>query len=289
MPIVNTSDGCAMYYTDECHADPWGPEPETVLMVHGMAESSRSWTAWVPHLSRRYRVVRVDLPGFGKSTVDIESYDFSLASLSGELANFLAVTGLETAHVVGAKLGGSISLDFASRFPARTRSVTTLTGPLWAEGNGRISHQPDVPGNVAAHGTEGWAIATMGDRLGSAVPQAQVAWWAKLMGATDRNLVARAAGRNGGLDLRPRLPLIEAKALMITSRVSRLANGAPRQAWHDLVRDSRGFLVLPVDGYHVAAALPDLCAEIVAAFIADAAPEELADLATSGETVTSRA
>jgi pimeloyl-ACP methyl ester carboxylesterase len=279
VPIVNTSDGCAMYYTEECHADPWGPEPETVLMVHGMAESSRSWTAWVPHLSRRHRVVRVDLPGFGKSTVDIETYDFSIASLAGELANFLAATGLESAHIVGAKLGGSISLDFASRFPERTRSVAALTGPLWAEGNGRISHQPDIPGKVTADGTESWAAETMGYRLGPAVSPAQVAWWAKLMGATDQNLVARAARRNAGLDLRPRLPLIEARALMITSRASRLAEGEPPRAWHDLVRDSRGFLVLPVDGYHVAAALPDLCADIVAAFIGDASPERLADLA----------
>lgn len=281
MPIVNTSDGCAMYYTDECHADPWGPEPETVLMVHGMAESSRSWTAWVPHLSRRYRVVRVDLPGFGKSTVDIESFDFSIASLAGELANFLAATEIESAHVVGAKLGGSISLDFASRFPERTRSVTALTGPLWAEGNGRISHQADLPGKVTASGTERWAAESMGYRLGSAVPPAQLAWWAKLMGATNQHLVARAARRNADLDLRPRLPLIQAKALMITSRASRLANGEPPRVWAELVRDSRGFLVLPVDGYHVAAALPDLCADIVAAFIGGASPADLAELAGS--------
>ncbi|HET6294728.1 MAG TPA: alpha/beta hydrolase [Kribbella sp.] len=278
MPVIETSDACTMYYSEECHADPWGPEPETVLLVHGMAESSRSWTAWVPHLSRRYRVVRVDLPGFDRSTVDIETYDFSIASLATELANFLAVTGWESAHIVGAKLGGSISLDFASRFPERTRSVTALTGPLWAEGNGRISHQPDIPGKVTAAGTEQWAGETMGYRLGSGVSDAQREWWAKLMGATNKDLVARAASHNAGLDLRPRLALIRAKALMITSQASTLANGPSRDLWNAEVHDNYGFLVLPVDGYHVAAAVPDLCADIVAAFIGGASPTELAQL-----------
>lgn len=279
MPVIKTSDACTMYYEEECHADPWGPEPETVLLVHGMAESSRSWTAWMPHLSRHNRVVRVDLPGFDRSTVDVESYDFAIASLATELANFLAATGWESAHVVGAKLGGSIVLDFASRFPERTRSVTTLTGPLWADGNGRIAHQPDIPGNVTAAGTEKWASETMGYRLGSAVSDAQREWWVKLMGATDKNLVARAAGRNAGLDLRPRLPLIQAKALMITSQASRVSGAPARDLWAAEIRDSYGFLVLPVDGYHVAAALPDVCAEIVAAFIGGATPAALADLA----------
>lgn len=99
------------------------------------------------------------------------------------------------------------------------------------------------------------------------------------MGATSKELVASAARRNAGLDLRPRLPLIRSKALMITSRTSRLVGGPAQDLWNAEVRDSYGFLVLPVDGYHVAAAYPDLCADIVAAFIGGSSPTELAQLA----------
>ena len=47
---------------DDC-TDPWD-SAETILMVHGLAESGEAWRGWVPHLCRKYRVARVDLRGF---------------------------------------------------------------------------------------------------------------------------------------------------------------------------------------------------------------------------------
>jgi pimeloyl-ACP methyl ester carboxylesterase len=38
------------------------------LFVHGLAESGEAWRGWVPYFSRRYRVARIDLRGFGRST-----------------------------------------------------------------------------------------------------------------------------------------------------------------------------------------------------------------------------
>jgi hypothetical protein len=42
-----------MAYEDHCFAEPWG-EPQTIVMVHGNAESSRAWTCWVPQIARKY-------------------------------------------------------------------------------------------------------------------------------------------------------------------------------------------------------------------------------------------
>ena len=67
MHEVEIRPGIAMAYEDDCFAEPW-TAPETVVMVHGNAESSRAWTAWVPHLADKYRLVRLDMPGFGAST-----------------------------------------------------------------------------------------------------------------------------------------------------------------------------------------------------------------------------
>ena len=36
-------------------------EPETILLLHGNAESSLAWYAWIPTLARRYRVLRPDM------------------------------------------------------------------------------------------------------------------------------------------------------------------------------------------------------------------------------------
>ncbi len=46
-----------MHYEVDDFTDPWR-RPETVLMLHGNAESGLAWNGWVPTLARRYKVVR---------------------------------------------------------------------------------------------------------------------------------------------------------------------------------------------------------------------------------------
>ena len=48
MPAGQIDPTLSMYYEDDYFGEAW-LEPETVLLVHGVAESSRAWVAWVPH------------------------------------------------------------------------------------------------------------------------------------------------------------------------------------------------------------------------------------------------
>src|SRR5205809_440200 len=73
-----------MAYEDDWFGKPWSI-PETVVMVHGNCESSRAWSPWVPHLAGQYRVVRLDLPGFGASS-EPPSYGWSPAALGASSA-----------------------------------------------------------------------------------------------------------------------------------------------------------------------------------------------------------
>ena len=68
--------------------DPW-TQPETVLLVHGLAESGQAWRAWVPHLARRWRVIRIDQRGFGKSTPMDEDFPWSVDTLAADLVAYL--------------------------------------------------------------------------------------------------------------------------------------------------------------------------------------------------------
>ena len=43
-------------YEDHWFGKPW-IAPDTVVMVHGNAESSLAWAPWVPHLAGKYRVI----------------------------------------------------------------------------------------------------------------------------------------------------------------------------------------------------------------------------------------
>src|SRR3546814_2103676 len=97
MPDIDVRPGLTMHYEDHCFAEPWR-EAETVLMVHGIAESGVAWTQWVPHLSAQYRVLRPDLPGFGQSPTPAD-YNWSADELASDLIAFVDALGVERVHI----------------------------------------------------------------------------------------------------------------------------------------------------------------------------------------------
>src|SRR5207237_2373140 len=64
----NASDGLKLAYTIDDFTDPWLKVP-TLLLLHAAMGHSQRYYAWVPRLSRHYRVVRMDLRGHGESEV----------------------------------------------------------------------------------------------------------------------------------------------------------------------------------------------------------------------------
>ena len=64
MASLEIRSGVTMVYDDYCFAEPW-TSPQTIVAVHGNAESARAWTCWVPFLAGQYRLVLPDMPGFG--------------------------------------------------------------------------------------------------------------------------------------------------------------------------------------------------------------------------------
>src|SRR5438067_4445386 len=62
------SDGISLAYYVDDFTDPWKSAP-TLLLLHAAMGSARRYFAWVPHLARDYRVVRLDLRGHGQSPV----------------------------------------------------------------------------------------------------------------------------------------------------------------------------------------------------------------------------
>ena len=109
MPIAPLAGDLEMYYDDDNFTDPWrDPETvETIVLHHGNAKSGRLWYAWPPLLARQYRVIRVDMRGFGRSTVPEPGYDWSLEGFAGDLRNLLDHLELDKVHLIGETIGGN--------------------------------------------------------------------------------------------------------------------------------------------------------------------------------------
>jgi pimeloyl-ACP methyl ester carboxylesterase len=102
-----------------------GGEGEPVLLVHGIGRSLEDWTEQHAVLGRGYRVLSVDLPGFGRSEPLREPY--SLPALASFLDGFLDAVGVDgPVHLVGNSLGGAVVMQLSVQAPHRARSLVLV-------------------------------------------------------------------------------------------------------------------------------------------------------------------
>ncbi|CAM4339997.1 alpha/beta fold hydrolase [Palleronia rufa] len=85
----------------------------SLLLVHGLGGSWRSWTTILPALSETREVVALDLPGHGETSADADSGTFR--GLADSVESFIIEQGFEGIDIVGSSLGARIVLEMARR------------------------------------------------------------------------------------------------------------------------------------------------------------------------------
>jgi 3-oxoadipate enol-lactonase len=233
--------------------------PETVVMVHGNSESSLAWTPWVPHLAGRYRVIRLDMPGFGASTEPAD-YRWSAEELAADIVRFLDALSIQKCHLIGAKYGGSVCMQLAIEHPQRLLTLCLFGSPVRGSGSANADA-------IRAKGVRQWAAETMRARLGSSACEAQVRWWTdELMGKSSARAAWSASSARIDMELEDRLVHVTVPALIVTTKESGLQSVAAVERYAARMPDAR-VIVLPGDGFHIAAVEPDLCAQHALAFM----------------------
>jgi 3-oxoadipate enol-lactonase len=264
MPAFRPTADFELHYEIDDFTDPWR-RPQTVLLLHGNAESGLAWYGWVPILARRYRVVRPDMRGFGASTPMARDFPWTLDLLIDDFVGLMDHLGIDRFHLVGAKIGGTIARALAARRPARVATLTVVGTPPPLRA-GAAERVPELNAAFEKDGVEPWARATMGGRLGTDFPPAGVAWWIEFMGRTAVSTQIGFMKTIACADIRADLSKISCPTLVITTDGSGLASVAETRAWQQQITNSE-LLVLPGDSYHVAASHAARCAEAALAFI----------------------
>jgi pimeloyl-ACP methyl ester carboxylesterase len=120
--LVLRLDGLGIHYVDE------GQGPAVVL-IHGLGGSLNNFRYNIPALSEQFRVVALDLKGFGYSDRPPDA-DYSQTAQAQLVAEFMGRLGVGPAAVLGHSLGGAIALRLAALFPRRvTRLVLVASAP----------------------------------------------------------------------------------------------------------------------------------------------------------------
>ncbi len=108
---------------------------DAVVLVHGWASSSFSWRRVIPHLSQRFRVIALDLPGFGLSQRLPGGID--LEPVRDVLLGLLDRIGVREFSLVGHSMGGAISAYVAATTPERVRRLVLVNPSLFGTEGGR--------------------------------------------------------------------------------------------------------------------------------------------------------
>jgi pimeloyl-ACP methyl ester carboxylesterase len=97
----------------------------TVVLIHGMINSSRHWQVVAEKLSGSYRVVAPDLIGHGDAATP--RGDYSLGAHAASIRDLLTTIGVERATIVGHSLGGGVAMQFFYQFPQRTERLVLIS------------------------------------------------------------------------------------------------------------------------------------------------------------------
>lgn len=112
------------FYFDTLEQSEDGP---AIVLIHGNGDEADTWRHVIPALSRTYRVIAPDLPGFGRSIVR-DSGD--LNALSSGVRELIEALGLERVALVGSSLGAAVASTVAVGLSQRVSSLTLIGGTI---------------------------------------------------------------------------------------------------------------------------------------------------------------
>ncbi|KAM3857081.1 bifunctional epoxide hydrolase 2-like [Diretmus argenteus] len=103
-----------------------------VLLCHGFPESWYSWRYQIPALAAAgFRVLALDMKGFGGSTAPPDIEEYSQEQLCQDLITFMDKMSIPQVTLVGHDWGGVLVWNMAQFHPERIRAVASLNTPLF--------------------------------------------------------------------------------------------------------------------------------------------------------------
>ena len=128
------------------HYQDTGPSKNAIpiLFLHGFGASLQTWDTWAQALSEDYRVISVDLPGFGLTGEDPSGIYTDQRSVE-VLEAFLKELNIPKVVLVGNSMGGKLAWQFTARYPNQVSKLVLISPDGYASPGIQYGKKPDVP------------------------------------------------------------------------------------------------------------------------------------------------
>lgn len=148
-------DGVKVHYREEGAGEP-------LVLLHGWSASLHTWDGWAKELQEDFRVIRLDLPGFGL-TGPVAGADYSLTFYADFLDRFLSALGIEQCHLAGNSLGGGITWLYSAKYPEKVNKIILVDAAGYQMEMPAITKlaQPKIIRSIIRHLTPRYAIGLL--------------------------------------------------------------------------------------------------------------------------------
>lgn len=137
-------------------------EGPTVILIHGLFSSLHTWDGWVDEMRGHFRVITLDLPGFGLTGApeDMDKYTEEYVLLM--FSKFVDYMDLEKVSLAGNSFGAYIAARYAASNPDRVEQLILLDPVGYPHERPWVFGLPKKPGlNVLTKFSQPPFIVTM--------------------------------------------------------------------------------------------------------------------------------
>ena len=110
-----------------------------IVLLHGFLENQTMWQDLVPELSKKYRVITIDLLGHGKT--ESLGYIHSMEDNANAVHSVLSKLRIRKAIFVGHSMGGYVALAFAELYPGFVKGLVLLNSTSKADSEERKTNR----------------------------------------------------------------------------------------------------------------------------------------------------
>lgn len=96
----------------------------TIVLIHGFLENSKMWNDLIPELSKRNKIITIDLLGHGNS--DCVGYVHAMELFAETVVAVLKYLRIRKCKLVGHSLGGYVALAFAEKYPKKVKGLCLM-------------------------------------------------------------------------------------------------------------------------------------------------------------------
>jgi pimeloyl-ACP methyl ester carboxylesterase len=118
------------------HYESYGKGRDALVLIHGWSCSIDYWRELIPDLSKRSRVIAIDLPGHGLSDKPQVAYTMDLFARAVDAV--MRDAGVKRGVLVGHSMGTPVARQFYRRYPQETLAIVIVDGALRPYGDKKL-------------------------------------------------------------------------------------------------------------------------------------------------------